>query len=87
MTSDALRAKALALPAEERARLAGDLLESLDDARDEGLTPEQWEAAWADEIRKRADDLRAGRARSYPADDVIAELQARRGQGWLSRVR
>ncbi len=59
-TSELLE-KALTLPAEARAALAGSLIESLDETIDE-----EAEAAWADEIARRISDLDSGRAKTIP---------------------
>ena len=60
--------KALALPPEARAALAGSLLESLDDKpADEGV-----EAAWSEEIRRRIEELDSGKVKP------IAWAEARR---------
>ena len=53
--------RALKLPAEARAALAGSLIDSLDETVDEGA-----EEAWAVEIARRLDDLRAGRVKLIP---------------------
>ena len=59
-TSELLE-KALKLPAEARAALAGSLIESLDETIDEDA-----EAAWADEIAQRIRDLDSGKAKTIP---------------------
>ncbi len=71
MTTNAqkLLADALTLPPNDRAELAAELLASLDE-----MEPDV-EAAWAEEIRRRAADARAN-----PHDDedwrsVLAEIQ------------
>ena len=53
--------KALSLPAEARAALAGSLIESLDESVDEGV-----EAAWAEEIARRVQKLDSGKAKTIP---------------------
>jgi putative addiction module component (TIGR02574 family) len=72
-----LLAAALELPQTERAALASALLRSLDE--DDGAEVDQAdiEAAWAEELRRRADDLRAGRVTSLPWEQVKADLEAR----------
>lgn len=52
---------ALKLPPEARAAIAGSLIESLDEEIDEDA-----EAAWADEIARRVQDLDAGKAKTIP---------------------
>jgi putative addiction module component (TIGR02574 family) len=59
-TSELLE-RALKLPAEARAALAGSLIESLDETIDEDV-----EAAWADEIARRIRDLDSGKATTIP---------------------
>jgi len=70
---DDLFAQALVLSDEDRAALAGRLLESLDPSEpDEGV-----EEAWDAEIQRRMDDYRAGRAKTIPWSEVRARLQRR----------
>ena len=59
-TSELLE-KALKLPVEARAALAGSLIESLDETVDEDA-----EAAWADEISSRIRELDSGKAKTIP---------------------
>jgi len=70
-----IRDEALQLPIDERARLAADLLESLDEAE------EAVEAAWAAEIEKRVAAIRAGELGSTDwrtvLDDVEREVLGR----------
>ena len=62
--------KALALSVQERGVLIDRLVESLDDEpAEEGV-----EAAWADEIKRRVDDLRSGRVKTIPGEQVFQEL-------------
>jgi putative addiction module component (TIGR02574 family) len=60
--------KATELPANERAELAGLLLESLED-RTIGL-----EDAWAKEIERRMTEYRAGRVKTISWQEVRAHL-------------
>jgi putative addiction module component (TIGR02574 family) len=71
MTKQALELlqKALALSDEERASLAGSLLESLDTATDENV-----EAAWNQEIARRIADLDSGRSKTVPWEEVRAQI-------------
>jgi putative addiction module component (TIGR02574 family) len=57
------------LPEEDRAELAGKLLESIEDPPDEGV-----EEAWAAEIERRIADYRAGRVKTIPWSEVRAHL-------------
>ena len=52
---------ALKLPPEARAAIAGSLIESPDEEIDENA-----EAAWADEIARRVQDLDSGKAKTIP---------------------
>ena len=66
--------KALALSSHERGLLIDRLIESLDDApAEEGV-----DEAWADEIKRRVDDIRSGKVKTIPGEQVLRELAARR---------
>ena len=75
MTTDVkqLLDQALELPEEERATLAGWLIESL-----EGETPEGVEAAWRREIELRVNELEAGEVNTVPWN-VVKDRLAQRG--------
>ena len=63
--------KALALSSHERGMLIGRLVESLDDGPpDEGV-----EEAWAAEIKRRVDEIRSGKVKLIPGEEM---------DGWLS---
>jgi putative addiction module component (TIGR02574 family) len=72
MGAEALRIleSALALSENERAELAAKLLDSLD----EGSDPDA-EEAWAAEITKRAEQIRAGEVVGIDADIVHEEVR------------
>jgi putative addiction module component (TIGR02574 family) len=76
MTQDAteLLKRALALTAEERAKLAGSLLESLDGPPDD---PEVVEAAWNEEIARRIEDLDSGKAKTVPWEEVRQRISSK----------
>jgi putative addiction module component (TIGR02574 family) len=61
--------KATELPANERAELAGLLLESLEEGRTIGL-----EDAWAKEIERRMSEYRAGRVNTISWQELRAHL-------------
>ncbi|HXH38924.1 MAG TPA: addiction module protein [Thermoanaerobaculia bacterium] len=65
----ALFEEASELPVQDRAELAGLLLESIDDPPDEGA-----EDAWALEIERRMAEYRAGRVKTIPWSEVRARL-------------
>ena len=67
---DELSARARALPAEDRARLAEELLESL-----QGETDADAEAAWDREIERRVAEIESGSVRLISAEEVHAEAR------------
>ncbi|MGB7599359.1 MAG: addiction module protein [Candidatus Sulfotelmatobacter sp.] len=62
--------KALSLSTQERGLLIDRLVESLDDEP----AVEGVEAAWDDEIKRRVDDIRSGRVKTIPGEEVLREL-------------
>ena len=65
--------QALALSAQERGLVIDRLIESLDEApAEEGV-----EEAWAKEIKSRVDDIRSGKAKMIPGEEVLRRLAAR----------
>ena len=72
MGIDEVEAAALKLEPRARARLAGRLLESLDE-----LSPDENAAVWAEEAQRRADALNTGSLSSRSAEDVFRDAQAR----------
>lgn len=68
--SDILK-KALALPPEARAALAGSLLESLDDTVDASV-----EEAWSQEIARRIEELDSGRVKPVPWAEARRQITA-----------
>ena len=67
--SDLLK-RALALPDDERAALANSLLDSLERAN------ESVQEAWDEEVARRIEDLKAGRAVTVAWQEVHRELLA-----------
>lgn len=65
---------ALALPLDERADVAAELLASLDEAKAEH--PADVEAAWASEIERRARRVMAGESTGVPWEDVRRRAEA-----------
>lgn len=65
-----LSARARALSPTERARLAEELLASLD--------PQEVdvEAAWDEELRKRIDEVETGAVQLIPADRAFAQVRS-----------
>ena len=76
MSTDDLLAEALRLSREERARVAAELLSSLEEA-DEELV-----AVWAEELLRRSTDVREGRVSPVPwtsaREQLLTELRHRR---------
>jgi hypothetical protein len=62
--------EALALPLDARAKIAAELLTSLDDAE------EDVEAAWASEIQRRVAAVRSGELESTDWRTVLARVEA-----------
>jgi putative addiction module component (TIGR02574 family) len=67
---------AMALPENERAELAGSLLNTLDQTVDEGV-----EAAWQNEIALRIQELDSGKSKTVPWHDVRARLASKLTHG------
>ena len=78
MTRQALELlqKALSLSDEERAALAGSLLDSLDTTVDEGA-----DNAWHQEIACRIADLDSGKAKTVPWEEIRARISSRLTHG------
>lgn len=66
---DELYEQASQLAVEDRAELAGKLLDSIENASDEGV-----EEAWAAEIERRMAEYRAGRTKTIPWSELRAHL-------------
>ncbi len=69
---ESLRTKALALTETERARLASDLVASLDGPADPGLAE-----AWDVEICKRINEIEANPALALEPENVLAQARQR----------
>jgi putative addiction module component (TIGR02574 family) len=72
MDADKLLREALLLPADARAKLANELISSLDESDAEA----DREVEWALEIRRRIDEYDAGLVRAIPRDEFLARLKA-----------
>lgn len=70
--SEELLDEAMKLPESERRVLALRLLESVGDD-----SPEDIERAWAEEARKRLDDIRSGRSQPVAWDEARRRIFAR----------
>lgn len=69
-----------ALTADERAEVT-EYIDSLDDENDgeENLSPEEWEAAWAEEIDRRIDAMDAGETVAIPHEEVMRRMKEKYG--------
>jgi putative addiction module component (TIGR02574 family) len=72
MTIDEVKAVALRLSPEERAELASDLLQSLDD-----LSEAEIERLWLEEAARREAEIDAGTVELIPGDQVLKEARER----------
>ena len=78
-TADDLRTEVLALPVQERARIASDLLASLDS---EPVDEDEIDRLWSVETQRRAAMLDSGGSGTLTWDDIeqrFAERRAQRG--------
>ena len=75
MEASELLKKALALPDQERAVLAGSLIDSLDTTVDDDA-----EAAWQEEIARRLKEVETGKVKTIPWDEVRKKGRARLSQ-------
>ncbi len=77
MSTEDLLAQALGLPRGDRARLADELLASLEEPEDDVA------AAWASELQRRSRELADGTVERIPWEtaraQILAELKQRRG--------
>lgn len=65
----------MALPSEARKRLAIRLLESVEVIDDAAI-----DGAWTSEIASRIDDIRSGKVKTIPGEQVFADISAERAQ-------
>jgi hypothetical protein len=73
MTIDELRREALGLDLPSRARLARDLLTSLDD-----LSEAEVEQLWLEESLRRHEEIASGAVETVSAEEALAKARARR---------
>lgn len=65
--------KAYNLSPDERAELAHDLIVSLDDIKEDN----QLEMAWDAEIERRVKEIKSGKAKGRPAEEILSEIRAK----------
>lgn len=73
---DDILQQALRLPYPERARLVEQLQQSLHPPG-EDVSEEEWQQAWAEEIKARSDAVHAGTAELLDAEEVLERLRQR----------
>jgi putative addiction module component (TIGR02574 family) len=56
------------LPAKDRVYIAERLIASLEES--------EWEARWAEEAIRRRDELRSGKVKAIPAEDVYRRIES-----------
>lgn len=76
-TADDLRTEVLALPVEERARIATELLASLDS---EDIDQDEVDELWSVETQRRAAMLDTGEAGTLTWDEIEQRFAERRAQ-------
>ncbi|HEX3086378.1 MAG TPA: addiction module protein [Pyrinomonadaceae bacterium] len=69
--ADTILGTALELPADDRARIAAELIASLDEGEDPDV-----EAAWASEIERRIDEVESGEAETISWEEARARIRA-----------
>jgi putative addiction module component (TIGR02574 family) len=69
--------QALSLSVEEQEVLANSLISNLGGEVDEVPAEEGVEKAWAAEIKRRVDDIRSGKTKMIPYEEVRRRLAAR----------
>jgi putative addiction module component (TIGR02574 family) len=67
----------LCLPRDQRADLAMKLINSLHDEDGPADDPVEVAAAWAEEIDRRIAERDAGRSRSRPLDEAVADIRTK----------
>jgi len=75
MTTEEIVAAVLKLPREARENVIRQLLLRIDPG-EENLPPEKWEQAWAEEVDQRIREMRDGKVKRIPADEVFASGRA-----------
>ena len=73
-----LRNEVLALPTEERAELAVELLASLDDDIIADADPDEVDRVWGDEMVRRSAEIASGEVETVTWDDVLERVAANR---------
>jgi len=74
-TADSILGTALSLPADDRARIAAELIASLDEGEDADV-----EAAWAAEIDRRIAEIESGEVETVSWEEARARVRSKLGQ-------
>ncbi|MCK4765972.1 MAG: addiction module protein [Candidatus Aminicenantes bacterium] len=69
-TLQQLTSDALALPVQDRAKLAHTLISSIDEKSETDVS-----SAWDAELKKRVREIREGKVRGVPAEEVFVRLE------------
>jgi putative addiction module component (TIGR02574 family) len=69
--------QALSLSPEEQEALANSLFSNLNQEINEGPVEAGAEEAWAEEIKRRVEDIRSGKTQMIPHEEVRRRLAAR----------
>lgn len=77
VTNEDLIKAVLALDTKNRAQLTHRLIASLDEEAGERLGQAEWEAAWVEEAERRLADMREGKVKGVPGEQVFARARAR----------
>ena len=75
LTVDQITTEAMHLPISSRAELAEKLVESLEFAEDG-----DFQQAWATEAITRRDDVRSGKVKTIPGEEVLTEVRRMLGK-------
>jgi putative addiction module component (TIGR02574 family) len=70
MTIRALEKEVMELPPRSRVRLAEKLIESVGD-----FTSKDVEAAWSEEVGRRVEEIKSGKAKGISASDAMAKAR------------
>jgi putative addiction module component (TIGR02574 family) len=75
VTDEEVIGAALAMSDTRRAHLAHLLYASLDDEPAEQLTQAEWEEAWVEEAERRLAQMREGKVKGIPGEQVFASVR------------
>ena len=78
--AEKLKPLLVALSAEERAEVI-EFLAALNNSEEDEkeLTPEEWEAEWADEINRRIAEAKANNTPGIPHEEVMRQMKEKYG--------